>query len=188
MSSYVGPVILVDEDEPVTKLRTIKILKAHVHKDIELHSHKFVDAASMQDVVAKDAVEADSEEKIDAALITSYVDFRDALLRDRLQHCLQEETVEEADNRSERANAFYEYNLLVPEEFHDTSLKPLAKFIHRYLLFGALYDWYAQFGSAQAERYHTELQRLEDLIDSTLRGPSIVKRPMQPFGPAKKPF
>lgn len=186
--SHIDPVILWEEEQQATKLRTITIYKSKVHKDIELHTHKYVDAASMQDVVAKNAVEADAEERIDAALITSYVDYRDAILRDHLQHCLVEEEVESADNSSERDSDTYVYSFTVPQGFHDTSLKPLAKFIHRYLLYGSLCDWYSQTGNQQASVYEKGLQRLEDLIDSTLRGPSIVKRPLQPFGPAKKPF
>lgn len=75
---------------------------------------------------------------------------------------------------------------MIPESMDDTVLRPLAEYIHRFLVFGALYDWYSQFGMAQAAVYGSQLDEIEAGLDDILRGGSIVKRPLQPFGPAEK--
>ena len=97
-----------------------------------------------------------------------------------------DQPVEYADDDITLADNMYRYWFNLPVEFKDNSLRALAEYIHRFLVFGALYDWYLMLGSAQAGYYGAQLGELEDTIDSILRSPSIVKRPMQPFGPADK--
>ena len=74
----------------------------------------------------------------------------------------------------------------VTNDFKDIMLRPLAEYIHRFLVFGALYDWYAQFDMGQAGYYGKMASDAQDEIGSILAGPAIVKRPLQPFGPAEK--
>ena len=179
--SIVPPVELAPEPGTETKRRTVTIVKARVYKDVELFSHKHVDGSQMTDVRQRNAVEADTAEPIDGRVVKEYVEYRDAMLRDRFQYALAQEEVESADNSLDEDDNFV-YNFDVSVDFKDAALRPLALFIHRYLLVGALFDWYSQFGSAQASVYEKQLTDLENTIDGTLRVPAAVKAPHYPFG------
>lgn len=187
--SYVGPVILVTDDEKApTKFRKVEVYKNNVYKDIDLLTHKHVDAHADMPLQAGNAVSSDTTEDVDIAVIAGYVEFRDATLRDRLQFALVDQPSDYANDDITLEDNMYRYWIEVSEEFKDLLLRPLATYIRRYLVYGALYDWYAQFGMLQqASVYGPQADRLEEMINSLLRGPSIVQRPMQPFGPAQLP-
>lgn len=185
---YIEPIILWEERPQVTKERTIEIYKNEVFKDIELYTYKHIEASALQDVKARNAVQADNSENMDGAVLARYVEFRDAQLRNKLQFALNETTVEYADDDITMQDNKYRYNLVLPESFNDKMLRPLAEYIHRFLVWGALYDWYSQFGMQQAGIYGSQLDKIEEQISGILRGPSITKRPLQPFGPAHKIF
>lgn len=175
----------IHKAEAPKKTRTIPIYKNEVYKDIDLYTHKYVDGSDIGDLRIRNAVSSDSTEAVDGTLISRYVEFRDAQLRSRMRTALVEIEADGADNDLPVEEGAYVYALSLPEEFDDNLLKPLAEYIHRYLVFGTLYDWYAQFGMRQATVYGEMLDGLEAKINSIVRGPSIHKRPMQPFGPAK---
>lgn len=183
---YAGPVILASEHEGEKKTRVIDIIKAEVFKDIDLYTHKHVDAHEDMGKRSANAVSSDSMEDVDGAVIARYVEFRNAQLRHRIQLALAETVGEYATDELTVDNEKYVYSLRVPDEFNDNALRPLAEYMHRFLVFGALYDWYGQFGMGMADFYGRQLKEMENLISDTLRGPSIVKRPLQPFGPAYK--
>lgn len=169
------------------KVRNVDIYKNLVYKDIELHTFKHVDASGSQDVVVRNAVAADPAEGVDSAVIARFVAFRDAKLRNILQFALVEEPQAYADDGLDLVDDRFRYWMKLPSNFRDSTLQALAEYMHRFLVFGALYDWYSQMGmTQQASVYGSQLQELEDEISSILRGPSIAKRPMQPFGPAEK--
>ena len=177
----------IDTTEQPKKERLVRIFKNEVYKDIDLYTHKHIDGSALQDVRARNAISSDNAEDVDGAVIVRYVEFRDAQLRNKIQFALADMTRGYAnDDITLEDGNVYRYNLLVPESFNDNTLRPLAEYIHRFLVWGALYDWYSQFGMPQAAVYGSQLDELEDQITGLLRGPSIVKRPMQPFGPAKK--
>ena len=182
---YVGPVILATEVDAKEKARTITIYKNEVYKDIDLITHKHVDAREDMGARSANAVSSDIGEGVDAAVIARYVDLRDAQLRVMIQRVLQDEYVEAADDRMTLDEIAYVYNLSMPDDWSDKTLRPLKEYMHRFLVWGALYDWYLQFGSAMAQNYGNMLDSIEDKINSLMQGHSIVKRPMQPFGPAK---
>lgn len=185
MRRYVGPVILASEQQAERKHRTIEIYKNEVYKDIDLYTHKHVDAHEDMGLRTGNAVSSDNSENVDGAVIARYVEFRDAQLRTKIQFALAPEVDHYADDDLVLDKNKYTYHLIVPEGFNDNTLRPLAEYFHRFLCWGALYDWYSQFGMAQqASVYDT--RTILDNITGILRGPSIVKRPMQPFGPAEK--
>lgn len=184
-SYWGGPVILAAEDAATTKSRRITIYKNEVYKDIDLKTHKHVDAREDIGVRSANAISSDTSERVDAAVIARNVDFRDATLRLMLQNLLRAEEVTEADDRMTLEQEAYIYDINMPEEWNDNTLKPLEKYMHRFLVYGALYDWYSDIGSQQAQYYNTQLDDIERKIKCILKGPSIQKRPMQPFGPAK---
>ena len=183
---YVGPVILATDEDASKKVRKVEIIKSEVNKDIDLFTHKHVDAKQDLGLQAGSAISSDNAEKVDGAVIARYVMFRDSQLRVLMQKYLVDMEQERANDNLILGQQVFTYWLRVPDEFNDNTLRPLAEYMHRFIVWGALYDWYSQFGMNQAAVYGTELERIQDQIFSIMRGPSIVKRPMQPFGPAEK--
>ena len=184
MRRYIGPVVLASDEEVRSKSRTIEIYKNEVYKDIDLYTHKHVDAHEDMGLRTGNAVSSDNSENVDGAVIARYVEFRDAQLRTKIQFALAQQSEDYADDDITLERNKYTYNLLLPDGFNDNTLRPLAEYIHRFLVWGALYDWYSQFGMAQAAVYDTK-DLLENIVGA-LRSKSTVKRPLQPFGPAKK--
>ena len=184
---FIDPIILADSDDAKeTKDRKIEIIKGEVFKDINLYTHKHVDARTDMADRTGNAVSSDSSEDVDGAVLMRYVGFRDANLRNKIQFALNPGKNGYANDQITLEESKYVYDLVLDAEFNDQMLRPLAEYIHRYLVFGALFDWYSQFGMPQASVYGSQLKELEDAIVSGLSGASIVKRPMQPFGPSYK--
>lgn len=180
------PVAIINtEQERPTKKRRVTIIKEEVYRDIDLVTYKFAEGRGALSSAEGNAVSSDSTERLDGALLARYVSDRDTMLRTFIQYALAEEIQYEADNIQGLEDRFV-YLLKVSESFNDSMLKPLATFIHRYLVRGTLYDWYAGLGSEQAAVYGRELEDIENKINGLLRTPSRVKRPLQPFGPAKR--
>ena len=176
-----------EEEQPQkTKTRVVRVSKAEVFKDIDLYTHKTVDGSAMQDPRMRNAISSDITESVDGAVIARYVEFRNAQLRNRIRYALAKETLEMADDSLTLDDSLYVFNLEVTEDFSDAMLRPLAEYFHRFLVFGALYDWYSKFDMAQARYYGSLLTDTLDEIGSILAGPAIVKKPLQPFGPAEK--
>lgn len=176
---------IVTDPASEKKRRKIVIIKQEVYKDVELFSYKHTEAAVDSPAKRTNAISADTTENLDGAVIARYVEFRNAQLRRIMGHALIGMDGLGADDVI-GLDEIFAYNLELPSGFKDTMLRPLAEYIHRFLVWGALYDWYSQFGLPQAAVYGSELDQIEEDINSILRGPSIVKRPMQPFGPAYK--
>lgn len=174
----------IDERLP-KKLRRITIFKEEVYKDIERLTYKHVEASNIESPKQQNAISADTMETLDGGIIARHVEFRDAQLRRLMQAFLDERCVLEADDVLDLEKWFV-YFLKVDTGFNDAMMQPLASHIHRFLVWGALYDWYAEIGSAQANVYGQELDNIEDDILNILRTPSRAKRPLQPFGPAKR--
>ena len=181
-------VILAEFNDPVqaTKLRDIAVSKEQVFKEVDLITHKHIDGSERQDLRVRNAVSSDFSEDVDGAVIARYVEFRDAMLRRKVAFALKDLYQEKATDRMTLDDGHYHYHFSVPDEFNDNLLRPLAEYIHRFLVFGALFDWYSQFegSSREAAMYGSQVEGLEDDIASMLRGSSVVKRHLQPFGPA----
>ena len=167
------------------KPRLVTILKQEVYKDVELHTYKHTEGVPMESKQQVNAVSADTTENLDGAIIARFVKFRDAQLRRLLTSVLAQEEHPSADDVLDLDEVFA-YHLSMSESFNDSNLRSLAEYMHRFLVWGALYDWYAQMGMSQANVYKKELDEIENEINNMVRTPSIVRRPMQPFGPAHK--
>lgn len=170
----------------VTKSRIITLYKQAVHYDIDALTYKLTES-TMQgaDQKAKSAVASDRSDVFDASVLARLTDYRDATLRRRLLFCLAEENVESFDNKPDTAET-YEYNLIVPGGFRDVSLKTIGMKMHEYLVKGGLLDWYIQTGViTNTAPLSEQVAALESEIVSMLRVPSSLKKPLQPFGPAK---
>ena len=126
-------------------------------------------------------------EDLDGLVLAEHVAIRDAALRKRLQRVLVDEEVLTANNRLEAEPNKFTYTLSLPDCFKDVTLKPLARFMHRYIVYGVLYDWYTELGLLQqASPYGQQMTLMEEEIAGALKGPSIQWKPPQPFGPAQK--
>ena len=183
---YVGPVRLAPDVESERKNRLITIYKSEIYKAIDLLTHKHVDAHQDIGLQSANAVSSDSTEGVDLGVLSEFIQTRDALLRNTFQLSMEPATVESADNLISIEEPAFVYRFQVEDGFNDNTLKPLADLIQRYIVYGALYDWYGNMGMPQAEFYRLKLQGFDEQLDSILRGPSIAKRPMQPFGPQYK--
>ena len=176
----------IDTAPAQPKLRRIRIIKALVDKDVELYTYKYKDAQALPTPQQADAVAADVAETLDGGVMSRYLRFRDAELRRLLSAYLQDGEHYKADDELGLDEMFV-YPLALSPSFKDVSLRPLAEYIHRYLVWGVLYDWYSGMGLERiAAKYKDDLDRVEEDMMDVLRTPSIVKKPLQPFGPAEK--
>lgn len=183
----INDVTFIVNTEPDTpkKDRLIEIYKSMVYEDIDSLTYKYAEASDIPEPKRNNAYSSDVKEGLDGHILARHVEYRDAKLRKILQSALAEEETETADDSLD-ADTKFTYNLCVPETFKDSMLKPLATYIHRYLVWGALFDWYgAGMGASQARVYQAELEGLESEITNGLRSGGRAKRPMQPFGPAR---
>lgn len=187
-NNYIRPVILAsDVDESESKIRLVEVLKSEVYKDINLYTHKHVDAHEDMGNRTGNAVSSDTDENVDGAVIARYVAFREAELRTKIRFALTDVVNEYANDVITVDHEKFRFFLKVPGTFNDNTLRPLAEFFHRFLVYAALADWYAQFGmDKQAAIYESQLDDITKKIKNALTGGSIVKRPLQPFGPAYK--
>jgi len=180
--------IRINDEETPTKLRKITVYKRDVYDDIELLTYKHVEGSDIQGAEKRNAVSADTTEGLDGRIIIRLVAFRDAQLRKLMPFAMAKRTDLGADDVMTLDDDRFHYWLKLPEDFDDNLLEPLAEYFHRFLVWGALYDWYGQLGNPQAGFYAKDLDELEAEIQNTLRTPSIAKKPLQPFGPAKRPY
>lgn len=165
------------------KGRKITLHKEPMYQEIDGHTSKFVEAGDSP-VKQGNAVSSDTAEDLDGSLITRLMEYRDAKLRDFF--VLQEECIHEVSNIITEV-ATYDYNLLLPEDFNDAQLKSLAMLMHKYIVWGTLFDWYTQLGLMnEAAAYGRQLEQVEEDIRSMINTAGYEKIPLQPFGPAYK--
>lgn len=166
--------------------RKVEVMKQEVYDDIDRFTYKYMDASGPDDPKRKNAISADTVERLDGNVIARLVNFRDAKLRRLIQFALIGIHDEYAVDIISLENDRYHYFMLLPETFDDNLLQPLAEYFHRFLVWGTLFDWYGLMGLDQANFYAAELDEVEREITDILRTPSVIKKPLQPFGPARK--
>lgn len=179
---------IIDDREEEKKPRKVVIIKQEVYLDVESHTYKYTEAAQLQSRKQENAISADTTETLDGYSISRHVKFYESRLRKKLQAYMAEGNRLEADDTLDLDDRFvFWFNL--PVEFKDSLLRSITEYIHRFLVWGALYDWYRELGlQAQAATYKSELDELEDDIKGFLMTPSTVKKPLQPFGPAERNY
>ena len=181
------PILIID-DSPVfeKKERTVTIYKQKVYEDIDALSYKYAEARPTLHPQESNATASDTAERLDGHVIARHVEFREAQLRRFMHFALKEEEATSANDLMILDEAFV-FNLSLPVQFKDALLDPLKDYIHRFLVWGALFDWFgASLGNAQANAYKKDLDDIKNEIINMLRVPGVAKRPMQPFGPAHK--
>lgn len=179
---------IIEDREEVKKPRKVIIIKQEVYQDVETHTFKYTEAAQLQSRKSENAISADTTETVDGYSVARSVKFYEARLRKRLQAYIPEVNKFQEDDTLDLDNCFV-FWFSLPEEFKDSLLRSVTEYIHRFLVWGALYDWYRQLGlQAQAATYKAELDELEKDIKGFLMTPSTVKKPLQPFGPAERTY
>lgn len=184
-----SPILIVDpvEETLPKKEKVITIYKQKVYEDIDANTYKFQEARPDMHPQQSNAVASDTAERLDGHIIARHVEFRDAKLRRLISFALKDDVEVNTGNDIMVLDETFVYDLLVYADFKDALVKPLTDYIHRFLVWGTLFDWYgASLGDGQAAFYRNELKSLEDGIRDLIIGPSVGKRPLQPFGPAKK--
>ena len=168
-----------------TKERTIVLTKKQIHYDIDALTYQLTESAMQgSDPKARNAVASDQGDAYNKSVMTRLTDYRDATLRRKLLFCLAEEEESESFSNSLDTDCDYLYKLVVPASFK--GLKSLGLKMHEYMVKGALLDWYIQSGiSVSTAALAEQVNDLESEIVSMLRVTNSVKKPLQPFGPAR---
>lgn len=183
--AYMREVILAGEPSEVIKRRTITLRKSELVTDVNQLTYKYSNKA-VEDSVARGMVESDTQDNLDGTIIARFMKYRDAKLRRFLRHALAPEEKETASDVMVIDEDFV-YSLDVREGFSDSMLESMAELMHKYIIWGTLSDWYMHLNEGQmAANLLSQLDEVEDELVDIFRSPSIVKRPLQPFGPARK--
>ena len=165
------------------KTRQIILHKDQVLYDIEGLAYKFAEAAAMEGR-AKNTIAADHNETLDGRLLSRMMDLRNAQLRKRVRFAL---TAMDASVSCDKPDVDKEYtfDLSLADGFDDNMLSVVKTQMHEYIVRGTLLDWYKKLGVQTIAVDAGEVMELEESIVSSLRTPSYMKAPLQPFGPRK---
>lgn len=183
----ITPILIIDDPVVEKKDRTVTIYKQKVYEDIDALSYKYAEARPALHPQESNATSSDTAERLDGHIIARHVEFREAQLRRFMHFALKDDEVVTSANDLMILDSAFVFNFSLPVDFKDALLDPLKDYIHRFLVWGALFDWFgASLGYAQANAYKKDLDDIKNEIINMLRVPGWAKRPMQPFGPAKK--
>lgn len=177
-------------EKPISnKLRGITILLKEIYKDIDAHTYKYAEVSSVPSPRAKNEMQSDTTTDLDGGLLSRNVEYRDAMLRSVISFAIADDTVLSSMTNQRSEDGQLTYNLILPTSFKDSLLHSIAVMIHRYLVYGALYDWYgAGLGIQQRQAYEDDLKNIERELCNRLRATSVVKKPHQPFPYVKRRY
>lgn len=167
------------------KTYSVNINKDEVFYDIDALTHKTtlaqVDMRDKESVKSTYAIKTD-ESELDRSLLTRMIDYRDSQLRSAIYKYLSEDVEQESDNTLDMDITEYVYNLEMRDDWNSNLLKPLTDKIHRYLVYGTLYDYYQK----TAPEFIETLGDIDEIKESVLdvlrkRKSNIFTRPLRPF-------
>lgn len=164
------------------KKSTIVIKKKEVLNKIETLAYKRVESSlNDQTPETQGAIQADSTEGLDATILYSLLNSRDAEIRSKLLYCLVSEGSRDmiVSNESSLEDEFV-YKLEVPDEFTRDQLVSACGLINDYFVYATLHDWYVQHGVASTID-PTWLDGLLRKIAGAFRFETL-RKPLQPFG------
>jgi hypothetical protein len=167
------------------KRSTIVISKDKVISQVEVLAYRRTES-SLGDasVETQNAIQMDSAESTDAALLSRMLAARDAEVRKQLVYCLVPEDAADliVGNDLNADENEYVYKLEVPENFTKDRLMNAMNSINEYFVYATLHDWYIQHGVVSTVDV-TWLQSLLRQIGGAFRA-EFIRKPLQPFGPA----
>lgn len=166
---------------------TIELIKQRILDDIDAMTYKRMESTMAgQPESVQNSLSSDSHEDLDKGLLHRYMQTRDSYLRRKLAFCLVKEQTEEikATNRLKTDEPSFTYVITVPEGFDGNAADVLADLMHRYIVDGSIFDWYA-YQHLECFITAAQLKDMENEVSRQLRK-SYVSRPLQPFGPQKR--
>ena len=147
---YIQPIIIAEYDENgkaiEKKPRRIKLHKGPMEQEINAHTYKYVEAGQIPTPQQQNAISSDTDEVLDGSVISRLMDYRDSQLRLLIKGAMKKVEILEVDNLQYLA-PIYVYDLELSLEFNDAGLKALANLMHKYIVWGVLFDWYSQLGT-----------------------------------------
>lgn len=165
------------------KRRIIKISRKYIYEDIDTYTYKYAEASSIPEPQQRDAISSDSHERPDGHMLARNVEYREAQVRTLLKRFIESENQVIIADDELRQNPYIIFKLIVPDELKDEMLKSVATYIHNYLVFGALFDWYGKgMGSKQAAAYAAELEDIETNITNIMVCETVIIPPLNPWG------
>lgn len=170
--------------EPRTKLRKITLYRERIMSDIDVLSYKYGEAAIAEEGL-RDSIQSDSDDMLDNAVLSQFVEARELILRKKLAFCLEDEEVEEADNNVPDTEDMV-FQFILPKSFKDVNLRVGAKMMHDYIVKGALMDWYANAGTNAASYLAGEVVEIESRVIDVFRIPGFIKNPGILYVPSRK--
>lgn len=161
--------------------RTITIKKDLVFYHAEAAIRKVLDVRLQTPHLSSYHIQPDENVGIDKELLHRIIELRDAIVRDVMQKYLEYDGTE-ADDELEASTANFVYSLDMPTNWRSAMLKPLATYIHNFLVKGILYDYLKDKMPDIAQAYLPEVEELQDSIESALNArEGMIKAPLQPF-------
>lgn len=160
---------------------TITINVDTVIYDIEAIVQKAFDVKDGgQSTISSYAIRPD-ETPLDRNLILRLIDRREADLRMILMPYEEDDdSVSENNELNATSNGTFIFALTMPDTWKNSLIKPLTAYMHRYLVWGVLFDYYSTVAPELAASYDT-LQTERDVITALSKRITAVKAPLQPF-------
>ena len=165
----------------------IDLIKQRILDDIDAMTYKRMESTMAgQPESVQNSLSSDSHDDLDKGLLHRFMQSRDAQLRRKLAFCLVKKQSDEirATNKLKTDEPSFKYHINVPDGFDCDAADVLADLMHRYIVDGSIFDWYAY---QHMECFITAemLKDMECEVSRQLRK-SYVSRPLQPFGPQKR--
>lgn len=165
------------------KRKKIILKKEVIMKEVDRISYKLGEVA-VDDTIKRDRLQSDTYETLDSALIDTYMDEREALLRRRLAFCLDERNCEPVVCNDIEEPGEYVYDLILDGRFPDGDLKVVCRIMSDYLAKASLLDWYKNSGTNFSQAFAVEVDELEAHIIDILRGPNYIRHMGVPYMPS----
>lgn len=134
------------------KTRTITLHKSEIFFDIDAVTHIFSRASEGNGLQRADALEADTLDPTNKAMVTRFADRHVAELKEKLSRFLTTETKTATAPVITTATS-YAFSLYVEDAFQDEALDPLGFAMEQYIAEGCIADWYRAAGDPQAASY-----------------------------------
>ena len=159
----------------------ITIRKSNVLYHAMADIQKVLDVRGQTGTQAGYHVNPDQDNRIDKELLHRCMELRDADVNTILQKHLSNFSTEEIDDLHDSETDF-QYSLEMPDAWPSTMLRPLATYIHNYLVKGILYDYLKDKMPDIAETYKPDVDSLKESVETALNTrQGFIKRPLQPF-------